>query len=156
MRYIYYYDTDIGRISIAQNESAITGLYFPGYEDKALAGAIVMETELLRQAGRQLKEYFSGTRKAFDLPLEPAGTPFQQRVWKALKDIPYGEVRTYKDIATAIGDPKACRAVGMANNKNPIAIIIPCHRVIGSNGKLIGYGGGLHIKQYLLELEKGN
>lgn len=154
MRYVYYYDTDIGRIGIAQNEIAITDIYFPGDADKLLSDAVTTETELLKAAAKQLKEYLRGIRRVFDLPLEPEGTPFQQKVWKALMDIPYGETRTYKKIATAIGNAKACRAVGMANNKNPIPIIIPCHRVIGSNGKLVGYGGGLHIKEYLLKLEK--
>ena len=96
-----------------------------------------------------------GKRKSFDLPLKPEGTEFQKKVWNALLDIPYGETRSYKDIAVAIGNPKACRAVGMANNRNPISIIIPCHRVIGANGSLVGYGGGLPIKIELLNLETG-
>ena len=93
-------------------------------------------------------------RKNFDLPLLKEGTPFQISVWNALEKIPYGETRSYKDIAIAIDNPKAVRAVGMANNRNKIAIFIPCHRVIGADGKLVGYGGGLHIKQFLLELEE--
>ena len=90
------------------------------------------------------------------MPTAPSGTEFQQKVWKALKDIPYGKTKSYKDIAAAVGNEKACRAVGMANNRNPISIIIPCHRVIGKNGKLVGYGGGLEIKEYLLKLESDN
>ena len=105
-------------------------------------------------AAKQLGEYFTGARKSFDLPLAPRGTDFQKAVWKALQDIPYGETRSYKQIAETIKSPKACRAVGMANNKNPIWIIIPCHRVIGADGSLTGYGGGLDMKEKLLKLEK--
>ena len=112
------------------------------------------DTELLLQTEKQLKEYFEGKRFAFEIPLNPTGTEFMQSVWKALEQIPYGETRTYKEIADAVGNPKASRAVGMANHRNPIPIIIPCHRVIGSNNKLVGYGLGLDMKQYLLELEK--
>lgn len=112
------------------------------------------DTELLLQTEKQLKEYFEGKRFDFEIPLNPIGTEFMQSVWKALEQIPYGETRTYKEIADAVGNPKASRAVGMANHRNPIPIIIPCHRVIGSNNKLVGYGLGLDMKQYLLELEK--
>ncbi|NLY70869.1 MAG: methylated-DNA--[protein]-cysteine S-methyltransferase [Clostridiales bacterium] len=114
------------------------------------------ETDLLREASKQLDEYFMGNRFKFDLPLFLSGTEFQLKVWKALESIPYGETRSYKQIAEAIGNPKACRAVGMANNRNPISIIIPCHRVIGSSGRLVGYGGGLDIKEKLLQLERDN
>ncbi|XMB85944.1 methylated-DNA--[protein]-cysteine S-methyltransferase [Mycoplasmatota bacterium WC44] len=108
----------------------------------------------LKQAHQELKEYFEGTREVFNFDLLLNGTEFQKKVWIALMNIPYGETRTYKDIAIEVGSPKAYRAVGMANNKNKIAIGIPCHRVIGSNKKLIGYAGGLHLKEYLIELEK--
>lgn len=118
--------------------------------------AMWRETALLKEAGRQLQEYFSGQRKKFSLPLAPAGTVFQHSVWNALKDIPYGETRSYGQIARTLGKAKAARAVGRANNKNPISIIIPCHRVIGADGKLVGYGGGLDKKAYLLALEKEN
>lgn len=101
----------------------------------------------------QLKEYFDGNRSKFDLPLDLIGTAFQKNVWRALQDIPYGKTASYKDIAVRVGNSKATRAVGMANNKNKIPIIIPCHRVIGTDGKLVGYGGGLHIKERLLLLE---
>jgi methylated-DNA-[protein]-cysteine S-methyltransferase len=104
-------------------------------------------------AARQLDEYFAGHRRAFDLPIEPKGTDFQRQVWNALLDIPYGETRSYGQIARAIGQPSAVRAVGAANGANPIAIVIPCHRVIGANGTLVGYGGGLDKKTKLLELE---
>ena len=112
------------------------------------------KSELLQRTEAQLSEYFEGKRHEFDLPLKPSGTEFQQRVWAALMDIPYGETRTYKDIAIAAGCPKGYRAVGMANHNNPISIIVPCHRVIGSGGKLTGYGGGLPVKEYLLGLER--
>ncbi len=105
---------------------------------------------------RQLNEYFRGERKTFDLPLALCGTPFQLKVWEALQTIPYGDTRSYKEIAIQVGSPKGCRAVGMANNKNPIPIIIPCHRVVGGNGKLVGYAGGLDKKEYLLEVENCN
>ena len=101
-----------------------------------------------------MSEYLIGKRKSFDLPLNPRGTVFQQQVWKALCDIPYGETRSYKQIAEAIGNPKAVRAVGMANNRNPVLIVVPCHRVIGANGKLVGYGAGIEKKEFLLKLEK--
>ncbi|MGI6141365.1 MAG: methylated-DNA--[protein]-cysteine S-methyltransferase [Caldicoprobacterales bacterium] len=149
---MYFIDTPVGRLGIVENSHAITEVFFA--EEGCHMDIRPAETKLLKEAGRQLQEYFNCKRKVFDLPLEPEGTPFQLKVWKALQDIPYGETRSYKDIATAVGNYKAGRAVGMANNRNPIAIIIPCHRVIGSNGKLVGYGGGLHIKEYLLGLEK--
>jgi methylated-DNA-[protein]-cysteine S-methyltransferase len=111
------------------------------------------ETPILQETVQQLKEYFAGARKEFDLPLDVYGTTFQKLVWEQLRQIPYGEVRSYKDVALALGSKKAVRAVGGANNKNPLSIIVPCHRVIGSNGALVGYGGGLNIKEYLLRLE---
>ena len=114
-----------------------------------------MPSPLQREVDKQMKEYFEGERKEFDLPLRPEGTDFQKKVWNALLEIPFGETRSYQDIANAVGSPKACRAVGMANHQNPIIIVIPCHRVIGKNGKLVGYGGGLSMKEKLLLLEKG-
>ena len=125
-------------------------------DESGVAGLTISETPLLTEAAKQLLEYFSGNRTSFDLPLAPSGTEFQQKVWQALQTIPYGETWSYKKVAEAIGNPKASRAVGMANNKNPIAIMIPCHRVIGANGKLVGYAGGLDIKSTLLELETRN
>ncbi|WP_456083361.1 methylated-DNA--[protein]-cysteine S-methyltransferase [Megamonas funiformis] len=118
--------------------------------------ALLQTTELLSMATIQLDEYFQGKRTIFSLPFKLTGTPFQLAVWKELQNIPYGQTTSYKEIAQKINKPKACRAVGMANNKNPLPIIIPCHRVIGSNGKLIGYAGGLKLKNYLLELEKSH
>lgn len=118
--------------------------------------ALLQTTELLSMATIQLDEYFQGNRTTFSLPFKLTGTPFQLAVWKELQNIPYGKTTSYKEIAQKINKPKAYRAVGMANNKNPLPIIIPCHRVIGSNGKLIGYAGGLKLKNYLLELEKSH
>jgi methylated-DNA-[protein]-cysteine S-methyltransferase len=118
--------------------------------------ALLQTTELLSMATIQLDEYFQGKRTTFSLPFKLTGTPFQLAVWKELQNIPYGQTTSYKEIAQKIDKPKAYRAVGMANNKNPLPIIIPCHRVIGSNGKLIGYAGGLNLKNYLLELEKSH
>lgn len=112
------------------------------------------ETPMIAEAKRQLDEYFAGRRKEFDFPLSMQGTEFQKKVWKALRQIPYGETRSYQEIAEAVGNKKACRAVGMANHHNPVLIAVPCHRVIGKNGSLVGYGGGLDVKKQLLELEK--
>lgn len=151
MKNIYFYQTEIGKISIIDNGRSIVGLYF----ENAIRpkDVRVNETKLLKQAKQQLDQYFAGKIKNFDLPLEVEGTDFQQKVWKALQDIPYGETCSYGEIANNIGKAKAYRAVGLANNKNPISIIIPCHRVIGKNGKLVGYGGGLETKRYLLDIE---
>jgi methylated-DNA-[protein]-cysteine S-methyltransferase len=153
MKTIRFYETVIGKIGIEENGEAVTRIMFEKeLSDQMEQGA---ETPLMAEAARQLNEYLEGQRQAFDLPLSPEGTQFQRDVWKALQQIPYGQTCSYRDIAENIENPKACRAVGMANNRNPIPIIIPCHRVIGTNGKLVGYGGGLEIKEYLLQLEKG-
>lgn len=151
MMNIYFYDTDIGKIGIVDSDGFISNLYF---ETDDIPGDIeIKETELLVKAGRQLLEYFAGVRMIFDLELAPTGTEFQKRVWKALCCIPYGKTASYREIAENISNNKACRAVGMANNKNPIPIFIPCHRVIGSSGKLVGFRGGLKAKEHLLKLE---
>lgn len=152
MENIYFYTTEIGKIGITDNGSAITKLIFVK-ADLAFKTFEINETSIIKEAHRQLQQYFSGNRKAFDLPLFLAGTDFQKSVWKALQEIPFGETKSYGEIAKAIGNSKASRAVGMANNRNPIPIFIPCHRVIGANGKLVGYGGGLDIKEQLLRLE---
>lgn len=149
-RIFFYEDTPVGKLCIGERDGAITRVTWRHPPEDA----IIEETELIRVCKRELDEFFRGERKAFDLPLAPAGTPFQKKVWKALEEIPYGETRTYKDIAMAVDCPKGFRAVGMANNKNPIAIIVPCHRVVGANGKLVGYAGGLGIKEWLLHLEE--
>ncbi len=152
MKNLLVIDTVIGKIGIAEDGKSITNLYFDS--NTIPEGFDLKETLLLKEAAKQLSEYFSGKRKTFELPLAPSGTEFQKKVWDTLKQIPYGETMSYGEVAKKIGNDKACRAVGMANNKNPIPIIIPCHRVIGSNGKLVGYGGGLDIKKKLLELEQ--
>ena len=152
MKNAFFYETHIGKIGIAENGTAITHVCFEGEED--FADADIKETDLLREAGKQLQEYFLGKRKAFDLPFAPHGTEFQQQVWRMLREIPYGETCSYGEVARRMDHPKAARAVGMANNRNPIAIMIPCHRVIGANGKLVGYAGGLDIKERLLNLER--
>ena len=145
-------ETPIGLLKIAEDGGAITEIRLA--EDRLPPDVELRETPLLIEAKRQLTEYFGGRRKLFDLPLAPKGTPFQQKVWAALQTIPYGETRSYKQIAEQIENPKACRAVGLANNKNPIILVIPCHRVIGADGRLVGYAGGVWIKEKLLELEQ--
>lgn len=140
--------TPLGPVSITEEDGAIVGVEFSGGEETEIA------SPLLKKAFEELEEYFAGARRTFDLPLRPRGTPFQRAVWDALLEIPYGQTRSYKDIALAVGRPKAYRAVGMANNRNPISVFIPCHRVIGAGGQLVGYGGGLDKKRYLLDLEK--
>ncbi|ACQ79040.1 methylated-DNA/protein-cysteinemethyltransferase [Beutenbergia cavernae DSM 12333] len=152
--------TPIGPLLLTGAE-ALTAVWFsPSSEDMAAvrsSGALAVDPEdappVLREAMRQLAEYFSGTRREFDVPLAPAGTPFQLRVWDLLREIPYGETRSYGDIAAALGDPGSSRAVGLANGSNPLSIIVPCHRVIGADGSLTGYGGGIDRKRFLLELE---
>ena len=146
--------TPVGPVCIVQQGDAIVQLSFG---DTQPSGAQPGHTPLLTEGIRQLDAYFSGTLREFSLPLRPSGTEFQRAVWQALTEIPYGETRTYGEIAHRVGNPRACRAVGSANHCNPIAIVVPCHRVIGVNGKLTGYAGGLHIKQALLALEqRGN
>jgi methylated-DNA-[protein]-cysteine S-methyltransferase len=148
-KYSFYYDSPIGRLYIAEAEGFITDVSF-----KPVTNAVEQETPLISRAVEMLREYFDGKRKSFDgLPLRTGGTDFQKKAWDALLGIPYGETRSYKEQAEAVGNVKACRAVGTANGRNPISIIIPCHRVIGSNKTLTGYGGGLDIKKALLELE---
>lgn len=150
MKTAFYYETVIGRICIVEENESITNIDL----DEMPKNAKREETLLLKKAAKQLMEYFSAQRSSFDLPLAPKGTVFQQNVWQALLEIPYGATRSYSEIAQVVGNSKACRAVGMANNKNPILIVIPCHRVIGKDGSLTGYGEGLPIKQFLLDLEK--
>ena len=152
---LFYYSTGIGKIGIADNGEAITGVYFAGENDLQYEENVhINETGLIREAAAQLMDYLDGKRRAFEVPIAMDGTEFQQAVWNALREIPYGETRSYRQIAERIGRPKACRAVGMANNRNPVAVIVPCHRVIGADGSLIGYGGGLDTKERLLKLEK--
>ena len=147
----FCYDFNIGRITVADDGAAVTHLLFNHSELPEHFG--MNETPLTAQAAGEIGEYLAGVRTGFTLRIAPVGTPFRMSVWRALMTIPYGETRSYKDIARQIGNPAACRAVGMANNRNPISIVVPCHRVIGSDGSLVGYGGGIGIKKQLLELE---
>lgn len=154
MRYFIELDAPIGIVRIIEEDGFIVSVHTMHEIESMFDDIVYRETEVLLSAKKQLEEYFAGIRKTFDLPLKPKGTPFQLLVWEQLKQIPYGETRSYGEIAKAIGNPKASRAVGGANNKNPIGIIVPCHRVIGANGKLVGYAGGLDMKEKLLMLEK--
>lgn len=151
MKYYHYYESPIGKLVIVHNDRGITNLYLAHLLQ--IENAIQEETDLIKEAVKQLDEYFNGLRQSFDLPLALAGTHFQQKVWQALRNIPCGKTYSYKQIAEQIGNSKASRAIGMANNKNPILLLIPCHRVIGANGKLIGFAAGLEMKKYLLTLE---
>ncbi len=146
------YETPVGKIYIEYEDNAVT--YLKRVQAKITDFGV--KTPFTDNIYAQLQEYFNGKRKTFDFKYKLKGTDFQQKVWQALCDIPYGETRTYKDIAIAIGNDKACRAVGMANNKNPISIAVPCHRVIGASGKLVGYASGLDMKEHLLKLESEN
>ena len=152
MIHICYYDSPIGVLRIFENGNGITMLKFVS-NPKEQINTLEANTPLLKEAVRQLSEYFAGNRTEFKLPLDLQGTDFQLKTWNALRAIPYGETRTYKQIAEAIACPKGCRAVGLANNRNPVAIVVPCHRVIGANGNLVGYAGGLDKKEKLLMLE---
>lgn len=150
-----HFDCPLGPLLVAQDETGLREINFPKHGHAAApAPEWRRDDSALRESIRQLRAYFAGQLENFDLPLAPEGTAFQQRVWGELCKIPYGETISYGELARRIGNPKAGRAVGLANGSNPIPIVIPCHRVIGSNGKLTGYGGGLPIKEKLLALEK--
>ncbi len=146
----YLFDTPFGAMALGQEADALVRLYLPGTPTPRIASHA---TPLLERGRGELLEYLAGTRRSFDLPLDPQGTPFQKKVWDALREIPYGQTRSYKDIAQAVGCPQGYRAVGMANHRNPIPIFIPCHRVVGRDGSLTGYRSGLELKRRLLELE---
>lgn len=150
MKYIKYTDTKIGNIAIVEEDEKIIAIEMNKKHEEDI---LPKDTLLLKETEKQLIQYLDGKRTAFDVPLNPKGTKFMKKVWTALQEIPYGQVRTYGQIAQKVGSPKAARAVGMANHRNPIPIIIPCHRVIGSNGKLVGYALGMERKQFLLNLE---
>ena len=145
------FETPLGYMALGEEDNHITRLYLPTSPTPRL---MPHETPLLCRARDQLLEYLAGARTEFDLPLAPQGTPFQQNVWSALRDIPFGETRSYKDIAQAVDCPNGFRAVGMANRSNPIPIFIPCHRVIAADGSLGGYAGGLELKRALLSIER--
>lgn len=147
----------IGPLTIVATNGALVAVLMDGHHRSPVPESAWGERvdDALPDATRQLEEYFAGKRQAFDLPLAPSGTEFQRRVWAALTEIPYGETRSYGQIATAIGRPGASRAVGMANGRNPVSIVVPCHRVVGASGSLTGYAGGPERKQFLLDLERG-
>jgi methylated-DNA-[protein]-cysteine S-methyltransferase len=148
-------DSPIGTLRLTSDDIGLTGVFMQEHRHGPVdVGADwVRDDDLHAEPRRQIEAYFSRDLFEFDLPLHAIGTPFQQEVWTALRTIPYGEVRSYRDIAEQIGRPKAVRAVGLANGRNPLSIIVPCHRVIGASGSLTGYGGGIERKRALLELE---
>ncbi len=146
------HSSPVGPLTLVSDGGSLVGLHFEGWYPPA--GAIQESDPVLVTTARQLDGYFAGRLRTFDLPLAPAGTPFQQRVWSALSDIPFGETRSYGQLAKTIGKPSAMRAVGAANGRNPIAIVVPCHRVIGADGSLTGFGGGIERKKFLLSLEQ--
>ncbi len=152
---LWVYEMSIGPIGIAEDGEGITNIFMAEERMiRLMEGMEKEKTPLIERAAGQLKEYLAGARREFDLPLHLQGTDFQKKVWEALQMIPYGETRSYQQVASMVGNEKACRAVGMANNKNPVMIVVPCHRVIGKNGKLVGYAGGLDKKETLLRLER--
>jgi methylated-DNA-[protein]-cysteine S-methyltransferase len=149
-------ESPVGRLKLVASADALVGVL---WEWESPTG-IALEAQkinghhlILAETERQLAEYFAGKRTRFELPLEPRGTDFQKKVWRSLRQIPFGKTKSYQEIATAIGAPRACRAVGGATGRNPLSIVIPCHRVIGANGALTGFGGGLDTKAKLLALE---
>jgi methylated-DNA-[protein]-cysteine S-methyltransferase len=154
MNYVIYLESPIGRLSLYSDGQALTGLYMEkrGPQTDALPGENIT---VLQLAARQLAEYFAGARRDFDLPVAPQGTMFQRKVWDELQGIPRGATLSYGELAKRIQQPSASRAVGLANGRNPVSIVIPCHRVIGADGSLTGYGGGLERKQWLLQHERG-
>jgi len=150
-------ESPLGSMLVTTNGQAVTGIYFVGQKygrDGVDCGPASPGDSVLSEAARQIAEYFAGNRERFELPLAGDGTPFQRRVWKALGEIPFGDTVTYGDIARRIGAPRAIRAVGAAIGRNPISIAVPCHRVVGANGSLTGYAGGLDRKRALLALER--
>ncbi len=156
MKYYSIIPSELGEITIQASDKGVTGIWFETYTTKPdELGIRKDEHHVLVEATKQLKAYFAKERQDFDLPLDLNGTEFQNQVWQALTLIPYGETWTYKQLAELINRPHAVRAVGTANGKNPISIVVPCHRVIGANGKLTGYAGGVERKEVLLNLEKG-
>lgn len=152
MNTICYFSTAIGKIGLVANETAVLRLLFDGETDSEQP--MERSTALLQDAGGQLLDYLAGRRRQFALPLAPTGTAHLRRIWDAVSAIPYGQTRSYRQIAAALGNPRSARVIGLANHRNPLPIFIPCHRVIGSDGQLTGYRGGLPLKQTLLELEQ--
>lgn len=154
MKAMVFFDGLLGRYALEENEGQLTRMWVGDRITLAPADVDIRETPLLKEAKAQLDAYFAGRLKLFELPLAPAGTEFQMKVWNALCDIPYGETITYGQLAGRLGNANASRAVGMANSRNPLPVFIPCHRVVGTGGKLTGYTGGLDIKVKLLRLEQ--
>ncbi|MCH7312415.1 methylated-DNA--[protein]-cysteine S-methyltransferase [Acinetobacter sp. ANC 4805] len=158
MQLVYMYmDSPVGALKLVAHDQALVAVMWDNEDHKRVRLAELIEDRqhpMLLRVKKQLEQYFAGQRQQFDLPLDFQGTDFQQQVWQALLTIPYGEKRSYKDIAVQIGNEKAVRAVGAANGRNPISIIAPCHRVIGSSGALVGFAGGLDKKKILLSLEQ--
>ncbi|MCU4337892.1 methylated-DNA--[protein]-cysteine S-methyltransferase [Acinetobacter dispersus] len=158
MQLVYMYmDSPVGALKLVAHDQALVAVMWDNEDHKRVRLSELVEDRhhlMLHRVKQQLEQYFAGQRQQFDLPLDFQGTAFQQQVWQALLSIPYGETRSYKDIAIQLGNEKAVRAVGAANGKNPISIIAPCHRVIGSSGALVGFAGGLDKKQILLSLEQ--
>ena len=156
-RYVFkIVDSPVGKLKLVATDRGLAAVLWPADRDGRVPLEIVAEEDqhaVLLETERQLNEYFAGARKRFDLPLDLAGTAFQRKVWSALLTIPFGETRSYEEIARQIGHPGAARAVGAANGKNPVSIVAPCHRVIGSTGKLTGFAGGLETKARLLAME---
>jgi methylated-DNA-[protein]-cysteine S-methyltransferase len=149
-------DSPIGPLLLLGDGDALRGLYMQaGRKPVRVSDTWKAATEPFAEARAQLEEYFAGERTAFDLELAAEGSEFERRVWNALEEIPYGETQSYGEVAERVGAPGAARAVGIANGRNPISIVVPCHRVIGADGTLTGYGGGLERKRFLLELERG-
>mgnify|MGYP003592734178 CR=1 FL=1 len=152
-----FLDSPVGQLKLVAHETALVAVLWENENPNRVRLAALVEDlqhPILLKTAQQLNEYFAGKRQQFDLPLDFEGTEFQQQVWQALLTIPFGETRSYKQIAEQIGNVKAVRAVGAANGKNPISIIAPCHRVVGANGKLVGFAGGLENKEILLKIEK--
>jgi methylated-DNA-[protein]-cysteine S-methyltransferase len=152
-------DSPVGQLTLVAANGVLAGLYMEQQRRRPLEetfGLANADGEPFAEVAAQLKDYFAGQRREFDLPLTFSGTPFQQRVWTALREVPYGQTVSYGQLADILGQPTAARAVGLANGKNPIGIIVPCHRVVGSTGNLTGYGGGLERKRYLLDVERGD
>ncbi|MDR2074204.1 MAG: methylated-DNA--[protein]-cysteine S-methyltransferase [Oscillospiraceae bacterium] len=152
MKNLWYQKFPIGKLGVIEENNQITRIFFENKRE-LIDNYVILNTNLINETLNQLNEYFAGSRKFFNLPLALKGTIFQEKVWSALQRIPFGKTLSYKEVAARIDSPNSSRAVGNANNKNPIAIVIPCHRVIGHNGELSGYAGGLDAKRYLLELE---
>jgi methylated-DNA-[protein]-cysteine S-methyltransferase len=151
-----FVDSPIGKLKLVASDKGLAAVLWETENPRRVRLEEVVENPnhpVLREAERQLKEYFAGKRQSFSLPLDMRGTPFQNQVWEALLAIPFGETRSYGQLANQLGNPKATRAVGAANGRNPIAIVVPCHRVIGLSGKLTGFAGGLQAKAHLLDLE---